>query len=275
MPSVTGSGRRAGGYVEKLRQVHPEHPALVVLETRLEAARQRAQREAEEKARREAEAQRLAEERRRQQEWEKLGLVMVRVEGGSFTMGCQSGRGSDCDDNEKPAHRVQVRSFEIGKYEVTQTLWEAVMGENPSRFDDCAECPVEEVSWDDVQGFLAQLNARTGKRYRLPTEAEWEYAARGGRQSRGYEYAGGNDLGSVGWYADNSGHRTHPVGQKRANELDLHNMTGSVWEWVQDCWNDSYRGAPGDGHAWEAGDCSLRVARGGSWYNLPRYLRSA
>ena len=267
-----------------------------------ESARQRREQEARERAQREAEAQRLAEQRRRQQElererteearrqreaaqararrearqeWEKLGLVMVRVGGGSFTMGCQSGRDRNCYDDEKPAHRVQVRSFEIGKYEVAQALWEAVMGENPSFFKGCAECPVEAVSWVDVQAFLAKLNARTGKRYRLPTEAEWEYAARGGRQSRGYRYAGGDAVGSVGWSEDNSGDRTHPVGRKRGNELGLHDMSGNVWEWVQDCWNDSYRGAPGDGRAWERGGCSVRVLRGGSWGNIPRNLRAA
>ena len=238
------------------------------------AAHQKAEQEARQRAQREAEAQRLAEERRRQQEGERLDLVMV--EGGSFTMGCQSGRDSDCSGDEKPAHQVQVRSFEIGKYEVTQALWEAVMGDNPSHFKDCPECPVEGVSWDDIQGFLVQLSARTGKRYRLPTEAEWEYAARGGRQSQGSRYAGGNDVGSVGWYGDNSGDRTHPVGEKRANELGLHDMSGNVWEWVQDCWNKKYDGAPRDGGAWERGDCSQRVVRGGSWYYyFPRFLRAA
>ena len=219
-----------------------------------------------ESARREAEAR---------QKWEKLGLVMVRVDGGSFTMGCQWVRDGNCFDDEEPAHRVQVRGFEIGKYEVTQELWEAVMGDNPSRFRGCDRCPVEQVGWDDVQAFLGRLNNLTGERYRLPSEAEWEYAARGGRQSRGYRYAGGNDAGSVGWYRDNSGRRTHAVGGKRANELGLHDMSGNVWEWAQDCWNDSYGDAPKDGRAWERGGCNLRVVRGGSWYFRPGYLRAA
>ncbi len=220
----------------------------------------------------------LAEEVETGQEWERLGLVMTRVAGGSFIMGCQSDRDGvygDCFNREKPAHRVEVGSFEIGKYEVTQALWQAVMGGNPSHFKGCSECPVEKVSWDDVQAFLQRLNALTGNRYRLPTESEWEYAARGGRQSGGYKYAGGNDVGSVGWYSDNSGGRTHPVGRKDANELGLHDMSGSVWEWVQDCLNGSHEGAPGDGRARERGDCSQRVARGGSWISGPRYLRAA
>ena len=200
---------------------------------------------------------------------------VLRVAGGSFIMGCQRDRDGDCSDDEKPAHRVEVGSFEIGKYEVTQALWQAVMGGNPSYFKGCSECPVERVRWDDVQAFLQNLNALTGNRYRLPTESEWEYAARGGRQSRGYKYAGGNDVGSVGWYSDNSRGRTHPVGRKGANELGLHDMSGSVWEWVQDCWNGSYEGAPGDGRAWERGDCSLRVIRGGYRGNSPRSLRAA
>ena len=148
-------------------------------------------------------------------------------------------------------------------------------GRKSKRLPDCARCPVEQVSWNDVQVFLRKLNKLTGKRYRLPTEAEWEYAARGGRHSRGYRYAGGNDAGTVGWYRDNSGYRARPVGRKRANELGLHDMSGNVREWVQDCWNDSYRGAPADGRAWERGDCGWRVVRGGSWKSVPRYLRSA
>ena len=219
-----------------------------------------------ESARREAEAR---------QKWEKLGLVMVRVDGGSFIMGCRSERDGSCHVSERPAHRIEVRSFEIGQHEVTQELWEAVMGDKPSRFRGCVRCPVERVSWDDVQAFLRRLNHLTGARYRLPSEAEWEYAARGGRQIRGYRYAGGNNVRSVGWYSDNSGGRTHPVGQKRANELGLHDMSGNVWEWVQDCWNNNYRGAPTNARAWERDKCASRMVRGGSWKHLPWNLRSA
>ena len=198
---------------------------------------------------------------------------MVRVPGGRFTMGCTREQ-RDCNDIERPAHQVEVSSFEIGKYEVTQKVWAAVMGANPSDFQGCAQCPVEQVSWDDIQAFLRKLNAEGG-RYRLPSEAEWEYAARGGRQSRGYEHAGSNNPNAVAWYEDNSGEKTHRVGQQQANELGLHDMSGNVWEWVQDCWNANYAGAPSNGRAWTRGDCSSRVLRGGSWYSIPRDLRSA
>ena len=135
---------------------------------------------------------------------------MVYVSGGTFTMGATSEQGSDAWDNEKPAHSVTLSGYYIGKYEVTQELWEAVMGSNPSYFKG-DNLPVERVSWNDVQEFLRKLNAMTGKRYRLPTEAEWEFAARGGNSSRGYKYSGSNSLGSVAWYTDNSGNRTHAV----------------------------------------------------------------
>ena len=201
-----------------------------------------------------------------------IDAQMVRIEGGNFTMGCTPEQW-DCWW-EKPAHEVAVRRFELSKYEVTQEIWEAVMGENPSRFQNCPQCPVERVSWNDVQVFLQKLSAGGG-RYRLPSEAEWEYAARGGSQSRGYEYAGSNILGAVAWYGENSEERTHRVGQKQANELGLYDMSGNVTERVQDCWNGSYAGAPSDGRAWEGGDCDSRVLRGGSWVGKPWNLRSA
>ena len=203
----------------------------------------------------------------------KVDAQMVRVEGGRFTMGCTREQ-ERCQGNEKPAHPVEVRSFEMSQYEVTQEVWAAVMGENPSHFDNCPQCPVEQVSWDDVQAFLRKLNAGGG-RYRLPSEAEWEYAARGGQQSLGYKYAGSNSPGAVGWYGENCGDETHPVGQKQANELGLYDLSGNVWEWVQDCWNRNYTGAPSDGRAWESGQCRRRVQRGGSWNHFPRNLRSA
>ena len=191
-------------------------------------------------------------------------IAMVYVSGGTFTMGATSEQGSDAYDDEKPAHSVTLSGYYIGKYEVTQELWKAVMGSNPSYFKG-DNLPVENVSWNDVQEFLRKLNAMTGKRYRLPTEAEWEFAARGGNSSRGYKYSGSNSLGSVAWYDDNSGSRTHAVGTKSPNELGIYDMSGNVYEWCQD-WYGSYSSSsqrnpqgPNSG--------SFRVYRGGSWSN--------
>jgi len=184
---------------------------------------------------------------------------MIFVEGGTFMMGKKG--------IAEPVHEVTLSDFYIGKYPVTQAQWQAVMGANPSYFKGCDDCPVEKVSWEDVQEFIKKLNAKTGKNYRLPTEAEWEYVARGGKQSKGFTYAGSNKLDEVGWYDGNSSSKTHPVGQKKPNELGIHDMSGNVWEWVEDCWNDSYKGAPTDGSAWRSGDSSRRVVRGGAWYN--------
>ena len=195
---------------------------------------------------------------------------MVPVEGGTFTMGATSEQGSSFYDDEKPAHKVTLSSFSIGKYEVTQEEWEAVMGSNPSYFKG-AKLPVEQVSWDDCQEFIRKLNALTGKQFRLPTEAEWEYAARGGNRSRGYKYSGSNDVGSVAWYADNSGDTTHPVGQKQANELGLYDMSGNVYEWCQDWWGD-YSSSPQTNPTGPSSG-SFRVFRGGSWNNYAGYCR--
>ena len=200
-------------------------------------------------------------------------IAMVYVSGGTFTMGATSEQGSDAYDWEKPAHSVTLSGYYIGKYEVTQALWEAVMGSNPSKFKG-DNLPVECVSWDDVQEFLRKLNAMTGKRYRLPTEAEWEFAARGGNSSRGYKYSGSNNIDNVAWYTDNSGSRTHAVGTKSPNELGIYDMSGNVWEWCQDWYSGSYYGSsprtnpqgPNSGSYSELrGDC--RVIRGGCWGN--------
>jgi formylglycine-generating enzyme required for sulfatase activity len=192
---------------------------------------------------------------------DKEGIEMVFVEGGEFIMG-------DAELEDAPPHKVTVSSFYIGKYPVTQAQWEAVMGNNPSEFKNCENCPVENVSWYDCQGFIQKLNAKTGKTYRLPTEAEWEYAARGGKRSKGYKYAGSNEIEAVAWYGGNSNDKTHPVGQKKPNELGIYDMTGNVWEWCCDWYGESYyNSSPGNNPKGpESG--RYRVLRGGSWGNF-------
>ena len=197
-------------------------------------------------------------------------IEMVYVEGGTFTMGATSEQGSDAYDNEKPAHSVTLDGYYIGKYEVTQELWKAVMGSNPSNFKG-DNLPVENVSWNDVQEFLCKLNAMTGKSYRLPTEAEWEFAARGGNSSRGYKYSGSNSIGSVAWYWENSGSRTHAVGTKSPNELGIYDMSGNVLEWCQD-WKGGYSSSP-QRNPKGPNSGSGRVSRGGSWFSGARYCR--
>lgn len=159
----------------------------------------------------------------------KLLSNMVYVSGGTFTMGGTSEQGSDTYSDEKPIHSVTLNSYYICKYEVTQALWRAVMGSNPSYFKG-DNLPVEQVSWNDCQTFINRLNSYTGRNFRLPTEAEWEFAARGGNYSRRYKYSGSNYIGDVAWYSDNSDSRTHPVGTKQANEIGLHDMSGNVYE---------------------------------------------
>lgn len=202
-----------------------------------------------------------------------VAFDMVYVEGGTFTMGATSEQGSEAENDEKPAHRVTVSDFYIGKYEVTQAQWKAVMGSNPSNWKG-NDLPVEQVSWNDIQEFLRKLNAQTtGYRFRLPTEAEWEYAARGGNKSRGYKYSGGNDIGSVAWYYGNSGSKTHPVEQKTPNELGLYDMSGNVWEWCQDWYGPYDSSSQTDPTGPSTG--SYRVLRGGSWDIYARDCRVA
>ena len=187
---------------------------------------------------------------------------MIYVEGGTFMMGATSEQGTDASDGEKPVHQVTLSSFSIGRYEVTQEEWQAVMDSNPSEFKG-SKRPVESVSWDDCQEFIRKLNAVTGKHYRLPTEAEWEYAARGGNRSRGYIYAGSNGLNSIAWYGGNSGHETHEVGGKQPNELGLYDMSGNVWEWCQD-WYSSYSSSSQTNPTGPSSG-ARRVRRGGIW----------
>ena len=197
-------------------------------------------------------------------------FTMVAVEGGTFTMGATSEQGSDANEDEKPAHEVTLSDYYIGQTEVTQALWEAVMGSNPSNHKG-DNLPVENVSWNDCQVFIQKLNQLTGKQFRLPTEAEWEYAARGGRKSRGYKYAGSNDIGSVAWYWDNSGNGTHPVATKQANELGVYDMSGNVWEWCSDWYGDYQSSSQSDPQGPSSG--FIRVDRGGSYYDDARRCR--
>ena len=212
---------------------------------------------------------------------------MVVLPAGSFEMG---------GDTEKPVHAVSIgRPFAMAKTEVTQSQWRAVMGSSPSSFARCDDCPVEGISWNDAQKYVDKLSRMTGKVYRLPSEAEWEYACRaGGRQ----KYCGSDDVGSVAWHSapvgsGNSDSKTHPVAQKQANAFGLHDMSGNVAEWVEDCYHEHYNGAPVDGSAWidsedsnakiavkdrsarVDGECKYRMLRGGSWTGSPSYARAA
>ena len=231
---------------ERLEQERAERERIA----KAQAERERQERETQEQAAKEAERTRILQN---------LINNMVFVEGGTFKMGAKG----KVPLNEKPAHQVTLTSFSIGRYEVTQEEWQAVIGSNPSYFKG-AKRPVESVSWNDCQEFIRKLNAMTGKHFRLPTEAEWEYAARGGNRSRGYKYAGSNDLNSVAWYEDNSGNQTHEVGSKQPNELGLYDMSGNVTEWCQD-WYDSkyYSSSPQSNPQGPSSGTYYRVIRGG------------
>lgn len=179
--------------------------------------------------------------------------------------------------DEQPVHQVTVPSFYIGEFPVTQQLYKEIMGANPSYFKG-ARRPVERISWHDAKSFIATLNEQLNKDFRLPSESEWEYTARGGQNSKGYEYVGSDDLKQVAWYDGNSRGETKPVGLLLPNELSLYDMTGNVWEWCEDDWHDSYKKAPNDGSAWvdtTRKNDGLRVVRGGSCLNTNKNCRSA
>ena len=199
-----------------------------------------------------------------------ISIEMVKVEAGSFDMGATPEM-QNPDEDEKPVHRVTLtNNYYIGKYEVTQALWKIVMGSNPSNSKG-DNLPVENVSWNNCQKFISKLNKLTGKSFRLPTEAEWEFAARGGNKSRGYQYSGSNTLGDVAWYEGNSGSKTHAVGTKQPNELGAFDMTGNVWEWCQD-WHGRYSSSP-QANPTGAVSGSCRVYRGGSLCYPAGYCR--
>ena len=199
-----------------------------------------------------------------------INMKMVYVEGGTFQMGSNAG-----ESDEKPVHSVTLDSYYIAECEVTQAQWQKIMGNNPSNFTGDTNRPVECVSWEDATSFCAKLSELTGKRYTLPTEAQWEYAARGGNKSQGYKYSGSNTISDVAWYEDNSSRTTHAVKQKSANELGLYDMSGNVREWCNDWYNASYYSSSPQTNPTGPSSGSYRVIRGGSWYNAASICRVA
>jgi|APTNR8051073442_1049403.scaffolds.fasta_scaffold00319_17 sulfatase modifying factor 1 len=191
---------------------------------------------------------------------------MVFIQGGTFIMGCLKKRDKNCTKYAKPSHSVTIDDFHLSRTEVTQAQWRVIMGNDPPKlkFKNCDNCPVEGVDFYEVDDFIRKLNGLTGKKYRLPTEAEWEYAARGGSKSKGYGYAGSHDLEEVAWYSGNSGGRTQPVAQKKKNELGLYDMSGNVLEWCRDYWHYLYSSEDQKNPTGpKKGD--YRVLRSGSW----------
>ena len=193
---------------------------------------------------------------------------MKYVDGGSFMMGAVD-NDTEAYEWERPRHSVTLDSYYIAETQVTQELWQAVMGSNPSYFEGDIHRPVEWVSWNDCQEFIKKLNTITGRTFSLPTEAQWEYAARGGKKSKGYKFSGSNNLGDVAWYKENSNNTTHPVAQKQSNELGLYDMTGNVWEWCQDWFNGAYYANSPQNNPQGPSSGVIRVLRGGSWFNGP------
>lgn len=198
-----------------------------------------------------------------------VSFKMIRVDGGTFTMGATSEQGSDARSNEKPIHSVTLSTYYMGETEVTQELWQAVMGNNPS-FNVGSRKPVDCVSWNDCQDFVTRLSNLTGANFRLPTEAEWEFAARGGNNSQGYKYSGSNTIDDVAWYHDNwTIENTHDVAQKLPNELGLYDMTGNVEEWCQD-WYGNYSSSSQTNPTGPTTG-TYRVSRGGDWYTITKF----
>ncbi len=201
-----------------------------------------------------------------------VGMELVPIPGGTFTMGGDPAGGVA---SELPPHSVQVAPFFLGKYEVTQAQWQAVMGDNPSTYQH-PQRPVDQVTWLQVQSFIDRLNRKEGTAlYRLPTEAEWEYAARAGTTGKWFFGDDERQLGRYAWYGQQGDIGTQRVGRGAPNPWGLFDMYGNVWEWVQDCWHDNYEKAPGVGSMWNGGDCSLRMLRGGGWNSPADYARPA
>ncbi len=199
------------------------------------------------------------------------GIDLIWVPEGCFSMGCGPWA-ADCQPDEKPEHRVCVDGFWMSKYEITQGVWEKIMGDNPSRFQKGSQYPVERVSWHKAAEFVSRLKMAGGYKVRLPTEAEWEYAARAGGRKEIYA-GGGDNLPALGWYQSNSQNSTHPVGEKKPNVLGLHDMSGNVWEWCQDVYaKDAY--SPGGNNSSDKDHSVFRVRRGGSWESGKQHLRT-
>ena len=248
--------KRAGYNIREAKRIAEE-------KTRLE---EKAKREAEENAKKEAEwIARIEAEGGKIYEVNGVKFAMVRVEGGAFEMG-----GSKYD--EIPIHKVTLNSFFISETEVTQELWEAVMGNNPSYFKG-KQLPVESVTWDDCQAFIAKLNQLTGQQFRLPSEAEWEYAARGGKYCENYTYSGSNDCNEVAWFADNGNSQTHEVASKAPNKLGIYDMTGNIAEWCYDWYDKNYYSSSSLNNPTGPENGYSRILRGGSWSNMSTYTR--
>lgn len=194
---------------------------------------------------------------------EAIALNMMLVAGGSFLMGTNEG-----PPKERPAHRVRLKNFYLSKYEVTNEEWRNIMGHDTAYFRSCAQCPVENITWDNAQRFINRLNELSGKRYRLPTEAEWEYAARGGNETAGNQYSGSNILDDVAWFTTNSEKKTHPVGTKMPNELGIYDMSGNVWEWCSDWYGENYYSTPSLENPKGPASGEVHVLRGGSWFDF-------
>lgn len=194
-----------------------------------------------------------------------VSFTMINVEGGTFTMGATKEQGSSSYDWEKPAHCVTLSSYSIGQTEVTQELWQAVMGNNPSYYKSDISRPVEQVSWNDCQRFIRKLYSLTGQHFRLPTEAEWEFAARGGVNSLGYKFSGDMKLSRVAWYQGSG--NPHPVGKKQPNELGIYDMSGNVWEWCQDWFDEDYYSSSPVNNPQGPSSGLWRTLRGGSWFD--------
>ena len=202
-----------------------------------------------------------------------INMKMMYVEGGEFLMGGTPEQGEDAYDDEKPIHKVALDAYYIGAFEVTQGQWEKVMGTNPSYFTKGEDYPVERVSWEDAQAFCRELSRKTGRKYSLPTEAQWEYAARGGKKNESTKYSGSSSIDSVGWYCDNTNQGTYPVGQKHPNALGIYDMSGNVREWCQDWYGENYYADSPLTNPTGPSTGFERVMRGGSWFFNARSCR--